>query len=472
VALDLANSNLFHDAATSPDNAVPATSDPTPVTNGNKSTVENKTPGTLPPCAVDGFKEKTLTRRRHQRGQLVDLEHGYAVRFYEQGEGQRKRVQVYLGSYKELTRPQAKTEMEKKLREVNEHPLGHPQIPKTPTFRYFAEKWISYCETRKREPIKASVLSGWRRILKNHLLPLIGEVPLGDVGNKTMGSVVDRLSKKGLAPATIHNVMLVVKLVRSSVTDDEGTQLYPIKWNKKIIDAPKVDKRKQRTPSFVGEQVSNIVAGATGRMQMIAILLAATGLRMGELTGLECRHFDGESVKVEQAIWAGNGEVGTPKTENAYRTVDLHPDVAALLKQFIGGRRAGYIFATSSGKPLAQSNILRREFHPLLENLQIEPCGFHAFRRFRNTYLDNKCCPNGLIKYWMGHSAKDMTDHYNKVLKDVVFRLEQAEKMGTGFQVPKTLSPKLLKEEKMLQPGVTPLNGRQEETEAVPCQAA
>jgi hypothetical protein len=41
-----------------------------------------------------------------------------------------------------------------------------------------------------------------------------------------------------------------------------------------------------------------------------------TGLRMGELTGLECKHFDGESVKVEQAV---NGAVGKPKRKNAYR---------------------------------------------------------------------------------------------------------------------------------------------------------
>ncbi|MGB8522439.1 MAG: hypothetical protein WCD43_05710 [Candidatus Acidiferrales bacterium] len=91
---------------------------------------------------------------------------------------------------------------------------------------------------------------------------------------------------------------------------------------------------------------------------------------MGELTGLEVKHFDGTSVEVEQAIWAGNGvkvKPGKPKTKNAYRTVDLHPDVSALLETYIGeDRKKGYIFQTSSGSPLAQSNILRREFHPLL----------------------------------------------------------------------------------------------------------
>ena len=52
-------------------------------TNGNS--------GTLPPRAVDGYRRKTLTRKRHQDGQLLKLRHGWAMRFYEEsGEGQRR----------------------------------------------------------------------------------------------------------------------------------------------------------------------------------------------------------------------------------------------------------------------------------------------------------------------------------------------------------------------------------------------
>jgi integrase len=153
--------------------------------------------------------------------------------------------------------------------------------------------------------------------------------------------------------------------------------------------------------------------------------------------------------------------VGSPKTKYSYRTVDLHPDVAALLKQFIGNRKTGFIFQTSSGRPLGQSNILRREFHPLLESSDIEPCGFHAFRRFRNTHLDNSLCPNGLIKFWMGHSPKDMTDYYNKVARDLQFRRDVARSMGVGFDVPKTQTAKRPHEEKI---SISDVNGRLAET--------
>jgi integrase len=381
------------------------------------------------------------------------------MRYYEQeGEGKRSRVQVWLGSFTELKKPQAKTRMQEALAAVNQNPVAQPK-QSTTTFRTFADRWISDCETRKQKPIKASVARDWRSILKNHLLPLIGEIPLSDVGNRSMRSVVERLAKKKLAPATIRNITLVVKLVQASAIDEDGNQLFPMKWNSRFIDAPLVDGTKQRKPSFTGEEVTAIVKAATGRIQAICILLASTGLRAGELLGLETRHFDGTSITVNQALW--HARVQAPKTANAFRTVDLHPDVAALLKTFIGNRTTGFIFRTNGGGSLSQVNVLRRELHPLLASLEISKRGFHAFRRFRNTFLRQSHCPDGVLKFWMGHADRDMSDHYDRSREDLQFRRDVATAMGIGFELPKTLTAKRTKEEKTVLSGVI---GRQAET--------
>ena len=135
-------------------------------------------------------------------------------------------------------------------------------------------------------------------------------------------------------------------------------------------------------------------------------------------------------------MWRSDAQ--TPKTPNAYRIVDLHPDVAKLLSDFIGGRKCGYIFCTSNEKPLGQSNVLRRSLHPVLAQLGIKRCGFHAFRRFRNTFLRNyTSCPNGLRNFWLGWSGKHMSDHYDKIREDAAFRREVAERVGIGFELPK-----------------------------------
>jgi hypothetical protein len=46
-------------------------------------------------------------------------------------------------------------------------------------------------------------------------------------------------------------------------------------------------------------------------------------------------------------------------------------------------------------------------------------------------------CPEGLLKYWLGHSLhQDMSDLYDGSVQDEAYRMEMAEKLGTGFTVP------------------------------------
>ena len=111
--------------------------------------------------------------------------------------------------------------------------------------------------------------------------------------------------------------------------------------------------------------------------------------------------------------------------------------VRATESRFISERKSGLLFPSRTGKPLEQSNVLRRTLHPILVKLGQPKCGAHAFRRFRNTYLKNRTsCPEGVRQFWLGWEDKDMSDLYDKIREDVVFRREWAEKSGLGFEIP------------------------------------
>ena len=128
---------------------------------------------------------------------------------------------------------------------------------------------------------------------------------------------------------------------------------------------------------------------------MLFILCGAAGLRIGEALGLEIgRHISADFLTVHVRQKARHCKVETRlKTPSAERDVDLHPAIAALLKDFIGERKSGFLFCSRNGKPLSSSNVIRRHPHPALKELgYINPhtgtykAGNHAFRRFRNTY--------------------------------------------------------------------------------------
>ena len=68
---------------------------------------------------------------------------------------------------------------------------------------------------------------------------------------------------------------------------------------------------------------------------------------------------------------------------------------------------------------------------------QPEPkSGAHAFRRFRATWLRKQHAPEDLIRFWLGHANKSVTDLYSKLKEDETFRKEVAEQVGIGFELP------------------------------------
>jgi integrase len=95
-----------------------------------------------------------------------------------------------------------------------------------------------------------------------------------------------------------------------------------------------------------------------------------------------------------------------------------------------------------NSKPLSESNIVNRWLHPMLEQLKAPKAGNHAFRRFRITHLRKNLVPKDLEHSWMGHADEEIGDLYSKLMNDVQYRKDVAERVGTGFDVPLSLNSK------------------------------
>ena len=76
------------------------------------------------------------------------------------------------------------------------------------------------------------------------------------------------------------------------------------------------------------------------------------------------------------------------------------------LREYVGSIN-GLLFATGDGRPLQQRNVLR-VLH------RAKHVGFHAFRRFRLTWLRKNGVPKDLERYWMGHAPEEVGDLYSK----------------------------------------------------------
>jgi integrase len=299
------------------------------------------------------------------------------------------------------------------------------------TFREQAEWFLNHAVNRKRHPVKPQTISGWRYIVNNWLNPNIGELPLASVNNGVLKTLVVKMHERKLSAQTMTTYVNLVKLIVASAVDGNGDELYPRKWNNDFIDLPVIENQKQ--PTFTAEIMSQIVQRASGQDQVLYALLAGTGMRVGEAFGLEIKHVssDCRTITIGQAAWGKI--IQTPKTKSAYRKIDICTPLAEMLRSYIGDRTSGLLFANASGKPLSQTNVVRRSLHPILKELGVEKTGFHSMRRFRATWLRKQRAPEDLIRHWLGHAKSSITDSYSKVADDIEYRHEVAEKIGCGF---------------------------------------
>ncbi|MGC2706349.1 MAG: site-specific integrase [Candidatus Acidiferrales bacterium] len=435
----------------------------------------------LSPYVVDTFIKatpekrtgrKSMSRRSGQNGCIQEDGNWYVVRFWKDVAGQQKRQRVRericpTSGAGKLSASERKRRAKEIIEASGADTLEYfEKVVRTNhgiTFREQAEIWLEQMKNRKRKPVAPSTLTTWECCLENWLNPHIGHMPLDNIKNLALKNLGITMIGGGLGESAIRSYTNVVKMVVASAINEEGEELHPRKWNHSFIDLPRINNPKQ--PSFRGEVVTRIVAGARKeKYRLFFALSGGTGLRFGEALGIRVQDIspDCSTIKIVQKAWRSQIH-NFLKTDSGSREIDLYPALASMLKEYLdkckGTLTSDLLFQSKSGKPLHQSNVLRRTLHPILATLNELKCGCHAFRRFRITHLRKHGVPEDLIHFWLGHAGKSVTDHYSKLKDDLEFRREVASRVGLGFELPSGKA-------------VVGLNGPKIETEALQEMAA
>jgi integrase len=387
-----------------------------------------------------------MSRRCGQRGSIEQKGDWWHVRYWaDTAEGRSHRSQpicLAVGKGKK-TKSEAKRLGAEWLvnQGINTEEHLAKAIGSAVTFREQSEAWLHNLRTRNRKPIPDTSVPSIRSALDCWLLPNVGDMPLSEVNNTALRGLVKKMVNN-LSSKTINTYINMAKEIVESLLDEDGEPVHARKWNNDLIDLPIVNKREQRRPKLTKEAVTAVIASCeTGWERMLYILCPATGMRIAEALALEINHQvsgDCTVVCVRQQV-KGNKIVRYLKTDAAYRDIDLCPEAAKFLKNYIGNC-SGLLFPSKTGKtPMSYSNVRRRSLHPKLVTLGFYAPGaaMHCFRRFRSAVLKKYECPEDLRKFWLGHENHDISDEYaEQLLEDIERRQEVAAGVGLGFEIP------------------------------------
>lgn len=290
------------------------------------------------------------------------------------------------------------------------------------TFAVFSSEWM---ETSVRSTNKPSEIRGKEMILQKHLLPFFGELPLEKITGRLIEEFKALKIRQGLSPKTVNNLLAVLLRCLRVATD----------WGR-LATVPRVTKLKtisQRLDFLTPSESKALVEYCTEPMWKGMLLLALrTGLRLGELFGLEWQDIDFErkTLTVRQSIV--RGIIGTPKS-NKVRYIPLTDEVCRAIYE--SRQKSGLVFHRNDGTPLSH-HIADRAIRRACASAHIRMIGFHTLRHTFASQLASEGIPLNVVQALLGHSTIIMTMRYAHLApsatRGAIEVLERAEKRETA----------------------------------------
>jgi integrase len=355
-----------------------------------------------------------MARRSGQAGTVVVKGNMWKGRYYEDVSGQADRVRksLLIGPRSEMTKPEAKRKLRTLLEEMGINSASHLDraIKPVQLFKQKAAWWEEHVLTTH----KPSSQNSSHYIIKKHLVPYFGDLPLELINEEKVTEWISMLHKGKLAPKSVHNIYKVLRLVVGRQSRE---------W---VIRLPGIPEKEQRY--FTPEEAKQIIDAAPGQYKALFALQFATGMRFGEIAGLHVEDLDfKESVVFIRRSTYQHLEV-TPKTQAGHRQVDVDPETMAIVKEHIGDRKDGRVFSSQKGTPLVVNNVNRHVLKPICRKLKIPIGTTHAWRHGRISILQQNNVPGDLIKKWVGHTNLKTTSRYSHFPSD--YRKEIVAKLG------------------------------------------
>jgi len=326
-----------------------------------------------------------MARRRYQRGHVFLVGHTWFGKYREDvidatGHTRRRQVTVTLGSKKEIpTKPLAKRRMEIILARINSPEYRPGRFAKMDEF---AAIWQEQVLVGK----KPSTIRAAKSHINVHILPHFGKRGLDEIGVEAQQMFVTKLATAGLSRKTVMNITSTL----SSMLETAKAWGYVCQRVNYASLAFPTEEVQPEARFFTLEEVGKIIAAAREPYKTMFLLLAMTGMRAGEVLGLQWQDidFDRGLVNIRRSAWYGRTQ--TVKNKASEGVVPLPPVLANALQNYRGQWKAnpeGFLFVTRNRRPPSSNKVVEYGLWPVLDLLAIPRCGLHAFRHTHSSLL-------------------------------------------------------------------------------------
>ncbi len=347
-------------------------------------------------------------------------------------------VDPFTGKQRRTTRRGFKTQKEAKKAErellLSVEENGFTDYSSKPTFKEVADLWLESYETTVKPTTYQNTKNYLNAIIENHFK----EIRIESVSVSEMQKIVIELSKKYV---TYLNYLSIINRVFKYAVHLDIIQTNPVD---RII-RPKQQKPRKEKIALTKEELNKFLTLAKKDARPVLYTawhtLAYTGLRRGELLGLEWSDIDfkNKTVSVSKTLVTINGKLSTqsPKTKRSARTISLDDSTVQVLKDWkleqkklffkLGVKSKNIVITNTKGGHFDFAHF-RDELRYFLGKHKLKQFSVHSLRHTHASILFEAGIEPKTISDRLGHSniqtTLDMYTHLNdRQRSDVADRL-------------------------------------------------
>lgn len=316
--------------------------------------------------------------------------------------------------------------------------------PSTMIYAEYANNWLE-----NKQDISDQTRETNEGHLKNHILPVLGNIPLQKIKVNHIEELIKNLQEKvlpngkKLAGGTIKKIYNLVQTSFKAAAKKEHIIRDPFT----LLDkGSKPKSTKSSVDYWTKEEVKEFLNGFEHRQKILFILAIYTGMRRGELLGLRWKDVDLENgqIRISQ-ILAFKGKIKDgAKTTAGNRSISIPPVVVAELRkhrtviiQEKWEAKENYkdhdlVVCGKDGRPVSWSNFhkfwIRR-----IEKSKVRPIRFHDLRHTCASLLLSAGTHPKIVQELLGHSSIKVTlDTYSHMMPNIqADAVKNLEKMLT-----------------------------------------
>lgn len=305
------------------------------------------------------------------------------------------------------------------------------------TFERLAAEWLANNPTKR-----ATTLARDRTVVRVHLCPSLGRLPVGQIRPSHIQAVVDAMVARGLAPRTIRTDYGVLRAILAWAEATDVIDRSPCR-------GIRLPQQVDRTRPIASAAEVERLAGAMPEQFRVAVFLGAVGLRQAEVFGLRVGAIDLDHgrLTVGSTINEVEGRFieGAGKTRRSRRTFTIPQRIINELANHLehSGRTSSdeLVLQAPNGGPVRATHFRLRIY---VRRAGLEGLTFHRLRHSAGHMMRELGVPLEVIQQRLGHaSIRTTADIYGtlpeRIDRAVADRLDELFSQKCGADVVQTL---------------------------------